>query len=227
VFSETHLTPHETLFVSNYHFCQTDCHPGRKGGTAVAVRRGVPYSYVDLLHLLSVEATGVCIPVGNSEILLASVYKSPGRARNDTDITELLSFRRKSILASDLNAKRPFWNSAVSNPSREKLMALFDLSEFEISASQYPTHYFPAGNGDLLDIVVHQNIRVSDVSDILDSDHLPIIFHIMGHVKIRNLSEPIEKIHRLRTVSKPRLGINIPRIEINSRDRSRYADVKL
>jgi hypothetical protein len=43
--------------------------------------------------------------------------------------------------------------------------------------------------------VVHQNTRVSDViiSDTLDSDHLPIIFHILDHVKIRNLSEPIEK----------------------------------
>jgi hypothetical protein len=38
-------------------------------------------------------------------------------------------------------------------------------------------------------------ISVSDVivSDILDSDHLPIVFHILDHVKIRNLSEPIEK----------------------------------
>jgi hypothetical protein len=47
----------------------------------------------------------------------------------------------------------------------------------------------------VLDIVVHQNIRVSDVTvcDILDSDHLPVIFHILDHVKIRNLSEPIEK----------------------------------
>jgi hypothetical protein len=36
-------------------------------------------------------------------------------------------------------------------------MALFDLSEFEISALQCPTHYSPAaGNGDVLDIVVHQ-----------------------------------------------------------------------
>jgi hypothetical protein len=74
-------------------------------------------------------------------------------------------------------------------------MALFDLSEFEISAPQCPTHYSPAGNGDMLDIVVHQNVRVSDVtvSDILDSGHLPIIFHILDHVKIRNLPEPIEK----------------------------------
>jgi hypothetical protein len=97
-------------------------------------------------------------------------------------------------LADDLNAKHPFRNSAVSSPSGEKLTALFDLSEFEISAPQYPTHYSPAGNGDVLDIVVTK-ISVSDVivSDSLDSDHLPIIFHVLDHVKIRNLSEFIEK----------------------------------
>jgi hypothetical protein len=74
-------------------------------------------------------------------------------------------------------------------------MDLFHLNEFEISAPQCPIHYCPAENGDVLDIVVHQNIRVSDVgvSDICDSDHLPIVFHILDHVKIRNLSEPIEK----------------------------------
>jgi hypothetical protein len=72
-------------------------------------------------------------------------------------------------------------------------MALFDLSKFEISAPRCLTHS-PAGNGDMLGIVVHQNIRVSDVivCDILDSDHLPVI-HILDHVKIRNLSVPIEK----------------------------------
>jgi hypothetical protein len=127
--------------------------------------------------------------------LLAAVYKSPGRAWNDADITEILSFKPKTILAGDLNAKNPFWNSAVSNPSGDKLLHLFDVNEFEISASQCPTHYSPSGNGDVLDIVVHQSIRVSDVivSDILDSDHLPIIFHILDHVKIRNLSDLIEK----------------------------------
>jgi hypothetical protein len=53
------------------------------------------------------------------------------------------------------------------------MLSLFDVQEFEISAPQCPTHYSPAGNGDVLDIVVYQNIRVSDiiVSDILDSDH--------------------------------------------------------
>jgi hypothetical protein len=38
-------------------------------------------------------------------------------------------------------------------------------------------------------------MSVSDitVSDILDSDHLPILYYILDHVIIRNLSEPVEK----------------------------------
>jgi hypothetical protein len=83
----------------------------------VAVKKGIPHNHVDLPPLDSVEATGICIPIGNSQVLLAAVYKSPSRAWNDADITQLLSFRHKSILAGDLNAKHPFWNSAVSNPS--------------------------------------------------------------------------------------------------------------
>jgi hypothetical protein len=53
--------------------------------------------------------------------MLAANYKFPGRAWSVADITELLSFRRKCILAGDQNAKHPFWNSAVSNPSDEEL----------------------------------------------------------------------------------------------------------
>jgi hypothetical protein len=123
-------------------------------------------------------------------------------------------------LAGDLNAKHPFWNSAVSNPSGEKLMALLDLSEFEISAPQYPTHYSTAGNGDVLDIVVHQNIRVSDVivSDTLHSlsDHLPILFHIVDRVKIRNIPEPIENFTDWDQFQSLSSELVSPRIEINS-----------
>jgi hypothetical protein len=63
------------------------------------------------------------------------------------------------------------------DPSGEIVLALFEMIEFEISLPQCPTHYSPVGNGDVLDI--------------LDSDHLPVVFQILDHVKIRNLSEPV------------------------------------
>jgi hypothetical protein len=97
-------------------------------------------------------------------------------------------------------------------------MVLFDFREFEISAPQCPTHYSPAGNGNVLDIVVDQNIRVSDiiVSDIFDSDHLPILFHILDHVKIRNPSETIEKFTDLDRFQSLASELLSPRTEINS-----------
>jgi hypothetical protein len=53
-------------------------------------------------------------------------------------------------------------------------------------------------------------------SDIFDSDHLPIIFHILDHVKIRNLSEPIEKFtdwDRFQSLASELIS---PKIEVKS-----------
>jgi hypothetical protein len=59
---------------------------------------------------------------------------------------------------------------------------------------------------------------VSDVtvSYILDSDHLPIIFHILDHVKIRNLLKPFEKFADRDRFQGLTSELISPRIEINS-----------
>jgi endonuclease/exonuclease/phosphatase (EEP) superfamily protein YafD len=92
-------------------------------------------------------------------------------------------------LAGDLNAKHSVLNSNVSNPSGLKLLDLFVNCNFEISASQHPTHFVPDGRGDVLDIVVHKDVRLSEVSvlDIMDSDHLPIMFCILDHINVREI----------------------------------------
>jgi hypothetical protein len=216
--SETHLKPHERFYIPNYQVYQADRFPGIKGGTAVAVKIGVRHSHVDLPPIDSIVATGVCIPIGNSELLLAAVYKSPEKAWRDAVIIELLKFRRKSVLAGDLNAKHPFQNRTIPNPSGKKLLDLFGTSDFEISAPQCPTHYSPAGNYDVLDTVVHQNVHLSEVtlSDVLDLDHLPIVFHIMDHVTIRNLSDPVEKFTDWERFQSLASDLVSPRIQINS-----------
>jgi hypothetical protein len=72
------------------------------------------------------------------------------------------------------------------------------------------------GNGDVLDIVVHKNIRLSNVSDSLDSDHLPIIFHILDHVRTKNISAPFEKITDWEWFQSLTSNLISPRIKINS-----------
>jgi hypothetical protein len=104
LFTETHRKPHTRFYIPDYRIYRNDHLDGNKGGTAVAVKKGIPHTHVDLSPLLSLEATGVTIPNEHTEMLLAFVYKSPLRAWRGTDITELLNLRTKSILAGDLKA---------------------------------------------------------------------------------------------------------------------------
>jgi hypothetical protein len=151
-------------------------------------------------------------------VLLATVYKSPGHAWNDADIIELFSFRHKPLPAGYLNAKHPFWNTIVSKPSGVKLLNLLHINEFEISAPQCPTHYSSVGNGDVLSIVVHKNVWLSEVivADILDSDHLPIIFHLLDQAGTRNLSQPADKFTDWECFQSLALELISPRIQTNS-----------
>jgi hypothetical protein len=66
----------------------------------------------------------------------------------------------------------------------------------------------------VLDIVVYQNVRLSDVivSDVLDSDHLPILFHILDDVTTRNLSDPIEEFTDLELFQSVPSDLVSPRI---------------
>jgi hypothetical protein len=73
--SETHPKPHEKFFIPNYHVYRTDGFPGLKGGSAVIVRKSIPHKHVDPPSLVSIEAIGVCVPIGNSKVLLAAIYK--------------------------------------------------------------------------------------------------------------------------------------------------------
>jgi hypothetical protein len=51
------------------------------------------------------------------------------------------------------------------------------------------------GNGHVVDIVVHKNVGLSEVivSDILVSDHLPLIFQLLDHIRTRKLSNLVDK----------------------------------
>jgi hypothetical protein len=47
----------------------------------------------------------------------------------------------------------------VTNISGAKLLNVVHINEFEIVAPRYSIHYSPAGNGDVLDVVVQRTAR--------------------------------------------------------------------
>jgi hypothetical protein len=96
------------LYIHSYDFYRNNRFRGRNGSTALAVRKGIPQKHVDLPPLVSIYATGGCISIGDSEMLLSAVCKSPGHAWNNINITELSTFTHKYLLAGDLYAKHLF-----------------------------------------------------------------------------------------------------------------------
>jgi hypothetical protein len=61
------------------------------------------------------------------------------------------------------------------------------MNKFGISAPQFPIHYYPAGNGDVLHIVVQKNVRLSEI---IVSENLVLL----NHIRTRNISEPVDKL---------------------------------
>jgi hypothetical protein len=99
-----------------------------------------------------------------------------------------------------------------------RLLNLQDNNNFQISAPQYPTHYTPSGNGDVLDIVLHKNTRLSEVNvlEILDSDYLPMLFYMLDHVSTRDISAPIEIFTDWERFQNVASEIISPRVQIQS-----------
>jgi hypothetical protein len=69
-----------------------------------------------------------------------------------------------------------------------------------------------------VDILVHQNIRLSHVifSDTLDLDYLPRIFHLLDHVTTKTLSERLEVLTDWEGLHDFASNLISPRIDINS-----------
>jgi hypothetical protein len=84
------------------------------------------------------------------------------------------------------------------------------------------THYSPAANGDVLDFIMHKNIQMSEVifSEILDSVHILIIFHLLDHIRDRNLLDPVDKFTDWEQFQSLASELISPTIQINSGGRS-------
>jgi hypothetical protein len=54
------------FYIPKYHINRNDHQMAIRAGTAIAVKKGIPNTHVDLPPILSVEETGVSIPTGHT-----------------------------------------------------------------------------------------------------------------------------------------------------------------
>ena len=197
--NETHLKNHIAINNNRYQFIRYDRNEALKGGLLIAIRKNIAVNPVTLPRLDSIEALACSINLHNSEIIFIVTYKKPETQLNVEDLQKLQHLGRKILIAGDLNSKHRFWNSRKQNRNGLRLYDSLHHIDFAIIAPTSPTHY-PKNGGtpDVLDVVLYKNVRImTDVltDNVLNSDHLPIIFEIDSQLFTSNTTDFTEKLY--------------------------------
>jgi hypothetical protein len=161
---------------------RTDRTNGAGGGTAIFIRRTLPYYPNALPALQNLEATAVTIETANGPLTLISCYHRPQDLLRENDITNILDTGASVIAAGDFNSKHLTWGSRETNRNGRILFDLADATDFLIEAPPEPTYYDSRGyRADILDIALIKNVPLQirlHVSLALNSDHMPVLMHI-------------------------------------------------
>ena len=187
--SETHLAHYHSFSLPAYACYRQDrplrprCPPS--GGTAVLVHRRISHRLLPPLDTSIIEGCAVAVDAGGSELRVVSAYLRPGRRTPPPpeEWDALLDHPLSTIVAGDLNAKHPSWNSRVVNAYGNSLFRFVSGDPaLNVIGPEDPTYFpFHGHRPDVLDIVVvknvARNIEVSSVSD-LSSDHNPLVITV-------------------------------------------------
>ncbi|GLV46069.1 hypothetical protein CBL_05155 [Carabus blaptoides fortunei] len=155
--------------IRNYILYRKD-RAGAKGGTAIYVKGNLDHSETALPPLQHLEANAVVLNTASLRpIQIVSAYQQPTKNILPTDFDAILSSPLPTLIAGDLNAKSPAWNS---------------LEPTYFSAAEY--------RPDVLDIALLRGIAsthtVYAVNE-LSSDHIPVILELAGTQSINTSTQ--------------------------------------
>ncbi|CAI6348942.1 unnamed protein product [Macrosiphum euphorbiae] len=141
--SETYLKRTASFKLPNYHIYR-NYRPTPSGqtrsarGTAILVANKLVHYEVPI-QTNSLKNTTIHIQINNRETRLSAIYKRPINALMPSDVDNLLDTDLPTILAGDMNAKHPFWNSRRTNAAGLILINHMEENDYLIVAPDTPT----------------------------------------------------------------------------------------
>ncbi|GLV33479.1 hypothetical protein CBL_05044, partial [Carabus blaptoides fortunei] len=190
---ETHLEPYMNSKIRNYILYRKD-RAGAKGGTAIYVKGNLDHSETALPPLQHLEANAVVLNTASlGPIQIVSAYQQPTKNILPTDFDAILSSPLPTIIAGDLNAKSPAWNSRVTNARGRALLQYASAQGVTVTGPVEPTYFSAAEyRPDVLDIALLRGIAsthtVYAVNE-LSSDHIPVILELAGTQSINTSTQ--------------------------------------
>lgn len=174
--AETKLRQTDRLALHNYTIHRRDM-INDSGGTAILVHNSVPH-----VKIKNVNSTIQHIGIKFNNINLFAIYNTPRNIMTHNDLEKFFQINRKTIVAGDFNSRHTFWNNHNNNTNGNRLKSFIDNNNINLLIPDNHTHYPPNGTTPTtIDLILHKNINnISNaiVLNELNSDHLPVIYHL-------------------------------------------------
>ena len=184
--NETHLQPEIKFFIPCFRTYRTDrlapspLRSGRiGGGTAILVKSSLSHSYTPIPTQL-IESTTILLNTTSGPLKLIAAYSPPKIMIPPQEIATLFKEDIPTLLAGDLNAKHPTWNSRIKTPKGNALLRTSKSLHIDIIGPTSPTMY-PLDRRkkpDVLDITLTKALPYFlhlNVDSDLGSDHSAVI----------------------------------------------------
>jgi Reverse transcriptase (RNA-dependent DNA polymerase)/Endonuclease-reverse transcriptase len=159
------------------------------GGVAIIIRTNITHRKLEIPITNTLEAVAIQITIRNQNHSIVSAYKPPHINLNTNDIDKIMSLSDNILIAGDLNCKDQLWYCSRGNRNGRLLRDHCEKKSYRILFPDSPTHFPPKGAPSILDIVVAKgchSISPIDTSQVLSSDHIPIIFTVGGNISLIN-----------------------------------------
>ena len=175
--SETHLKPHQNLYIPNYKIIRSDRTHQKGGGVAIIIHNSIIFSTIST-DISPAESVGIEIRRPSGAVRIVSVYV-PNQNLHTCPLHTIFDSRTPTIVAGDFNAHHDSWNSNKINSNGQTLIDFALNNNIIIEAPSEPTYVPNDGNKtpSVLDIFITQNAYTpSDPLTLneLSSDHLPV-----------------------------------------------------
>ncbi|GFS94250.1 putative RNA-directed DNA polymerase from transposon X-element [Nephila pilipes] len=150
------------------------------GGTALLVRNSLPH-HATPFQTSIIERTAITLERSNkASITIASVYKSPRKPIEKSELQNLFTNRRDVLVIGDLNAKHHTWNPTGNNRQGNIIHEYARKNNLKIYVPNQATRITHRFNNAIIDLCISKGIDniTSESIPALSSDHNPVLFTV-------------------------------------------------
>ncbi|XP_076266113.1 uncharacterized protein LOC143199877 [Rhynchophorus ferrugineus] len=140
---------------------KNDRTPGRGGGTAILVRKGVKHELLPSLSVNNFETTSIKIDIQERPFVITSLYRKSS-AFNYAEYRSLVEGKFPKIIGGDFNAHHPTWGCSRANPAGNAIVALSADLGYGLALPDEPTHHpstVSQGAARILDFFILQDVN--------------------------------------------------------------------